>query len=85
MHARRTTNHQVVRTYLSTERRFSDGFLGFFSEKLMDRVAKSGLSQKMTAVRLGCSDAPPDGGIAQGAVGLSMCPGKPIVISGLRP
>jgi hypothetical protein len=27
MHARRTTNHQVVRTYLSTERRFSDGFL----------------------------------------------------------
>ena len=28
MHARRTTNHQVVRTYLSTERRFSDGFLG---------------------------------------------------------
>jgi hypothetical protein len=28
MHARRTTNHPVVRTYLSTERRFSDGFLG---------------------------------------------------------
>jgi hypothetical protein len=29
--------------------------LGFFSEKLMDGMAKSGLSQKMTAVRLGCS------------------------------
>ena len=27
MHARRTTNHRVVRIYLSTERRFSDGFL----------------------------------------------------------
>jgi ribosome-binding protein aMBF1 (putative translation factor) len=29
--------------------------LGFFCEKLMDGMAKSGLSQKMTAVRLGCS------------------------------
>ena len=29
--------------------------LGFFSEKLMDSMAKSGLSQKATAVRLGCS------------------------------
>jgi hypothetical protein len=29
--------------------------LGFFSEKLMDAMAKSGWSQKMTAVRLGCS------------------------------
>ncbi len=29
--------------------------LGFFSEKLMDGMARSGLSQKMTAVRLGCS------------------------------
>ncbi len=29
--------------------------LGFFSEKLTDSLAKSGLSQKMTAVRLGCS------------------------------
>jgi hypothetical protein len=29
--------------------------LGFFSEKLMDGMAKSRLSQKMTAVRLGCS------------------------------
>src|SRR5258707_90658 len=29
--------------------------LGFFSEKLMDGMAKSGLSRKMTAVRIGCS------------------------------
>jgi len=35
--------------------RISMDKLGFFCEKLMDGMAKSGLSQKMTAVRLGCS------------------------------
>jgi len=34
-------------------REFSMERLGFFSEKLMDGMAKSGWSQKTTAVRLG--------------------------------
>jgi hypothetical protein len=52
MHARRTTNHPVVRTYLSTERRFLDGFLGFSVRALKPLIDHARATQESKPQRI---------------------------------